>query len=236
MGADGIGAAVRRKEDVRFLTGRGTYTDDIARPGQTHAHILRSGQAHARIRSIDVSKAKAAPGVVAVFTGADMAADGVGGLPCGWLVKNKDGSPMKEPAHPPLVVDRVRHVGDQIAVVIAETRAQAKDAAELIEIDFEPLPAVVDSKDALKHGAPQVHGDVVDPAPHRPHQLRLRMRRQLVVQPAQHALGGAGVVVLDEARLDARRTREGRLVEALEEPAAVVGEDRRPQEQHLGNR
>jgi aerobic carbon-monoxide dehydrogenase large subunit len=159
MGADGIGAAVRRKEDVRFLTGRGTYTDDIARPGQTHAHILRSGQAHARIRSIDVSKAKAAPGVVAVFTGADMAADGVGGLPCGWLVKNKDGSPMKEPAHPPLVVDRVRHVGDQIAVVIAETRAQAKDAAELIEIDFEPLPAVVDSKDALKPGAPQVHCD-----------------------------------------------------------------------------
>jgi carbon-monoxide dehydrogenase large subunit len=159
MGADGIGAAVRRKEDVRFLTGRGTYTDDIARPGQTYAHILRSGQAHARIRSIDVSKAKAAPGVVAVFTGADMAADGVGGLPCGWLVKNKDGSPMKEPAHPPLVVDRVRHVGDQIAVVIAETRAQAKDAAELVEIDFEPLPAVVDSKDALKTGAPQVHGD-----------------------------------------------------------------------------
>ncbi len=159
MGADGIGVAVRRKEDVRFLTGRGTYTDDIARPGQTYAHILRSGQAHARIRSIDVSKAKAAPGVVAVFTGADMAADGVGGLPCGWLVKNKDGSPMKEPAHPPLVVDRVRHVGDQIAVVIAETRAQAKDAAELVEIDFEPLPAVVDSKDALKTGAPQVHGD-----------------------------------------------------------------------------
>jgi len=159
MGADGIGVAVRRKEDVRFLTGRGTYTDDIARPGQTYAHILRSGQAHARIRSIDVSKAKVAPGVVAVFTGADMAADGVGGLPCGWLVKNKDGSPMKEPAHPPLVVDRVRHVGDQIAVVIAETRAQAKDAAELVEIDFEPLPAVVDSKDALKTGAPQVHGD-----------------------------------------------------------------------------
>ena len=97
--------------------------------------------------------------MVAVFTGADMAADGVGGLPCGWLIKNKDGSPMKEPAHPPLVVDRVRHVGDQIAVVIAETRAQAKDAAELVEIDFEPLPAVADSKDALKTGAPQVHGD-----------------------------------------------------------------------------
>ena len=159
MGADGIGAAVRRKEDVRFLTGRGTYTDDIARHGQTHAYIIRSSQPHALIKRIDTSKAKAAPGVVAIFTGADMAADKVGGLPCGWLVKNKDGSPMKEPPHPPLVVDRVRHVGDHIAVVIAETKSQAKDAAELVEIDFEPLPAVVDSLDALKPGAPQVHGD-----------------------------------------------------------------------------
>jgi carbon-monoxide dehydrogenase large subunit len=159
MGADGIGAAVRRKEDVRFLTGRGTYTDDINRYRQTHAYIVRSSQPHAAIKRIDTSKALAAPGVVAVFTGADMAADGVGGLPCGWLIKNKDGSPMKEPAHPPLVVDRVRHVGDHIAVVIAETKAQAKDAAELVEIDFEPLPAVVDSLDALKAGAPQVHGD-----------------------------------------------------------------------------
>jgi carbon-monoxide dehydrogenase large subunit len=159
MGADGIGAAVRRKEDVRFLTGRGTYTDDIARHGQTHAYIIRSSQPHALIKRIDTSKAKAAPGVVAVFTGADMAADSVGGLPCGWLVKNKDGSPMKEPAHPPLVVDTVRHVGDHIAVVIAETKAQAKDAAELVEIEFAPLAAVVDSLDALKAGAPQVHGD-----------------------------------------------------------------------------
>jgi carbon-monoxide dehydrogenase large subunit len=159
MGADGIGAAVRRKEDVRFLTGRGTYTDDIVRHGQTHAYIIRSSQPHALIKRIDTSKAKAAPGVVAVFTGADMAADGVGGLPCGWLVKNKDGSPMKEPAHPPLVVDTVRHVGDHIAVVIAETKAQAKDAAELVEIEFAPLAAVVDSLDALKVGAPQVHGD-----------------------------------------------------------------------------
>jgi carbon-monoxide dehydrogenase large subunit len=159
MGADGIGAAVRRKEDIRFLTGRGTYTDDINRPGQAHAYILRSSQAHARIRGINLTKAKVAPGVVAIFTGADMAADNVGGLPCGWLVKNKDGSPMKEPAHPPLVIDRVRHVGDHIAVVIAETRAQARDAAELIEVDFEPLPAVVDSLDALKPGAPQVHDE-----------------------------------------------------------------------------
>ncbi|MBM3525602.1 MAG: xanthine dehydrogenase family protein molybdopterin-binding subunit, partial [Alphaproteobacteria bacterium] len=160
MGADGIGASVRRKEDQRFLTGRGTYTDDINRPGQTHAYILRSSVPHATIRSIDLSKAKAAPGVVAIFTGKDMAADNIGGLPCGWLVKNKDGSPMKEPAHPPLAVDRVRHVGDQIAVVIAETRAQAKDAAELIKVDLASLPAVVDSLAALKSGAPAVHADV----------------------------------------------------------------------------
>ncbi len=159
MGADGIGAAVRRKEDFRFLTGRGVFTDDINRPGQLYASILRSSQPHAKIKRIDVSKAKAAKGVVAVFTGADMAADNVGGLPCGWLVKNKDGSPMKEPPHPPLVTTHVRHVGDQVAVVIAETLTQAKDAAELIQLDLEPLPAVADIRDAIKPGAPQVHGD-----------------------------------------------------------------------------
>ncbi len=161
MGADGIGVAVRRKEDFRFLTGRGTYTDDINRPGQTHAYILRSTQAFAKIKRLNVAKAKAAPGVVAVFVGADMAADNIGGLPCGWLIKNKDGSPMLEPPHPPLVIDHVRHVGDQIAVVIAETKAQAKDAAELIEIDFETLPAIANARDALKPGAPQVHGAAV---------------------------------------------------------------------------
>ena len=132
-----IGQAVKRKEDFRFLTGGGNYTDDINRPRQTYAYILRSPQAHANIRKIDVSKAKSAPGVVAVFTGADYAADKKGGLPCGWLVKNKDGSPMAEPPHPPLIADRVRHVGDHVAVVIAESRDQAKDAAALIEVDYQ---------------------------------------------------------------------------------------------------
>ncbi len=156
MAKDGIGVAVRRKEDFRFLTGRGMYTDDINRPGQLHAHILRSPHAHAALRKIDVAKAKAAPGVVAVFTGADMAKDNVGGLPCGWLLKNKDGSPMVEPPHPPLVSDRVRHVGDQVAVVIAETKAQARDAAELIEIDYQQLPVVASIADAVKPGGPVV--------------------------------------------------------------------------------
>jgi len=152
----GIGAAVRRKEDVRFLTGRGTYTDDINRPNQAHAHILRSPHAHAKIIRVDTAAARRAPGVVAIFTGADLAADKVGGLPCGWLVHNKDGSPMIEPPHPPIVTDRVRHVGDHVAVVIAETRDQARDAAELIEVDYETLPAVVAIADALKRGAPVV--------------------------------------------------------------------------------
>jgi carbon-monoxide dehydrogenase large subunit len=153
----GIGAAVRRREDFRFLTGQGTYTDDIDRPGQVHGYILRSPHAHARITGIDTSAALAAPGVVAVLTGADVAADKINGLPCGWLIHNKDGSPMTEPPHPILVADKVRHVGDQVALVIAESRDQAKDAAELILVDYEELPAVVTSTDALKTAAALVH-------------------------------------------------------------------------------
>ena len=155
--ADGsIGAPILRREDYRFLTGQGTYTDDINRPGQLYAYMLRSPHANARINSIDVGAATAASGVQAVLTGKDMAADGVGGLPCGWLVNSKDGSAMKEPPHPVLAVDRVRHVGDPIAVVIAETLGQARDAAELVSVDYAVEPAVVDPVAALKPGAPQV--------------------------------------------------------------------------------
>ena len=154
-----IGTPVRRREDYRFLTGQGTYTDDINRPGQLHAYILRSPHANARIAGIDTSAAASAPGVVTVYTGKDMAADGVGGLPCGWQIHSKDGSPMVEPPHPPLVTDRVRHVGDQVAVVIAETLAQARDAAELIQVDYAEEPAAIDPAAALQSGAPQVHGE-----------------------------------------------------------------------------
>ena len=154
--ATGIGAAVKRREDFRFLTGRGNYTDDINRPGQTYGYILRSPHAHAQIAKIDVSKAKAAPGVVAVFTGADY---DKGGLPCGWQIHSKDGSPMIEPAHPPLCKDEVRHVGDQVAFVIAETYAQAKDAAELIEVDYKELPAIISTDKADAAGSPQVWAD-----------------------------------------------------------------------------
>ena len=152
----GIGAPVRRREDFRFITGRGNYTDDINRPGQLHAYILRSPHAHARILGVDAADALAAPGVVAVFTGKDMAADNIGGLPCGWQIHSKDGSPMIEPPHPVIAVDTVRYVGDQVAVIIAETRGQARDAAELVQVDYEPLPAVVDTAAASKPGQPQV--------------------------------------------------------------------------------
>src|SRR5579859_1374016 len=155
-GSGGIGAAVRRKEDFRFLTGQGHYTDDINRPGQTHAYFLRSPHAHASLGAIDTAAALAAPGVVAVFTGADLAAAGVGGLPCGWLITDKHGKPMVEPPHPVLAQGKVRHVGDPVAVVIAETRDQAKDAAELIAVDYGVLPAVVEATDAVKPGAPLV--------------------------------------------------------------------------------
>src|ERR671928_1715005 len=143
-----IGARVPRKEDYRFLTGTGQYTDDVALPGQTYAAFVRSPHAHATLKSVRTEKAKKAPGVVAVYTGADLAAAKVGGLPCGWLITDVKGQPMKEPPYPALAQGKVRHVGERVAVVVAETAAQAKDAAELVEIDYQTLPAVVDAKKA----------------------------------------------------------------------------------------
>ena len=125
MSATGIGAPVRRKEDQRFVTGQGRYVDDFNRPGQGYAYFLRSPHAHAAIRSIDTGAARAMPGVVGIFTGDDLAADKVGGLICGWMIHNKDGSPMRAGPHPALAQGKVRYVGDHVAVVIAETLAQA---------------------------------------------------------------------------------------------------------------
>ncbi len=150
-----IGQSIRRKEDQRFLTGAGQFTDDVNPPNHVHAYFLRSPHAHAKLRKIDTAKAKAAPGVVAVFTGADL--EGVNGLPCGWLITGTDGKPMNEPPHPVLAKDKVRYVGDHVAMVLAETPHEAKDAAELIEVDYDVLPAVVNCVDALKPGAPQIH-------------------------------------------------------------------------------
>ncbi|MEZ5661787.1 MAG: xanthine dehydrogenase family protein molybdopterin-binding subunit [Burkholderiaceae bacterium] len=151
-----IGKSIVRREDRRFLTGAGQYTDDIVLPGQTYAVFVRSPHAHARIKSINADAAKASPGFVAIYTGADM--EGIGGLPCGWLIHSKDGSPMKEPPHPVLAQGKARHVGDPVAVVIAETLVQARDAAEKVEVDYEVLSPTIDSATA-ETGA-LVHDDV----------------------------------------------------------------------------
>ena len=123
----GIGAAVKRKEDARFITGAGHYTDDINQPGQLYAVFVRSMYPRAEIRSIDVSSALAMEGVVAVYTGADLAADEIGDLPCGWMVKSKDGSDMIQPPHPPIAVSLVNYVGEPYAMVVAETLQAARD-------------------------------------------------------------------------------------------------------------
>lgn len=152
-----IGKSVKRVEDKRFITGKGRYTDDINLPGMTHAYILRSPYAHARIKSIDTSAAAAMQGVVTIMTGDEV---GHYGVPCGWQVNFKNGDIMKEPLHPLLVKDKARHVGDAVAMVVAESREIAQDAAEAIVVDYEVLPAITDASKAVEAGAPLVHDDV----------------------------------------------------------------------------
>jgi carbon-monoxide dehydrogenase large subunit len=142
-----IGQSVTRREDARFLTGRGQYTDDITLPGQSYGFFLRSPYAHARLKSVNTTAAKAAPGVLDIFTGEHF--KNVGGLPCGWLINNLDGTPMKEPKHPVLADAKVRYVGDRVALVVAETLEQARAAAELIEVDYEELTPVINAAKAL---------------------------------------------------------------------------------------
>ena len=155
----GIGQPVRRREDFRFITGSGQYTDDINRPGQSYAVFVRSPHAHATIRAIDVAAASKAPGVLGIFTGKDLAADKIGTLACGWMVLSKDGSPMRAGVHPVLAVEKVRYVGDHVAVVIAETMNQARDAAELVSVDYNVHAAVVDLSSAQQAGKPQIHAE-----------------------------------------------------------------------------
>lgn len=146
----GIGAAVKRREDLRFITGRGTYTDDLNVPGQTYGVFLRSPYARARINAIDAADALQVDGALAVFTGQDTAADGLGDLPCGWLVKSKDGSDMVSAPHPPLAVSQVNYVGEPYGLVVAESLAAARAAAELVAADFEELTPVVATAEAAK--------------------------------------------------------------------------------------
>jgi carbon-monoxide dehydrogenase large subunit len=159
MAHEGIGARVPRKEDRRFITGQGNYTDDIPVKNAAYAEFVRSPHAHARIVRVDTSAALAAPGVIGVLTGAELADDKVGGLICGWMIHSKDGSPMKAAPYAALARDVVRYVGNAVAVVVAETKNQARDAAELVQVEYEGLPAVVDPAKAQAPGAPQVHAE-----------------------------------------------------------------------------
>src|SRR5215475_13146146 len=157
-----FGKSIKRREDPRFITGRGQYVDDVKIPGMTYAAFVRSPHAHARIRSIDVSAAKAHPGVVAVFTGQDMT--GVNSLPCGWDLRKDKNIPgviqdLAMVPHMPLTSDAARHVGDPVAVVIADSYAAAVDGAEKVQVDWEPLPAVTVTEKAAQSAAPQIHAD-----------------------------------------------------------------------------
>ncbi|MBG6079184.1 xanthine dehydrogenase family protein molybdopterin-binding subunit [Rubrivivax gelatinosus] len=154
-----IGQSVKRREDARFLTGRGRYTDDIVLPNQAYGVFVRSPHAHARILRLDTAAAAAAPGALGIFTGEDFKA--VGGLPCGWLIHNLDGSPMKEPKHPVLADGKVRYVGDRVALVVAETLEEAKAAAALVEVEYEELPPVIDTA-AVEDAGAAVHDEAPD--------------------------------------------------------------------------
>src|SRR5262249_39564002 len=157
--ATGIGAPVRRKEDQRFITGKGQYTDDINRPGQAYAVFVRSPHAHATLRSIDTSAALAAPGCLAVYTGADIAKDKVGNLICGWMIHSKDGSPMKAGPHPALAQGEARYVGVARAAVVAAPLAQARDAAEKARVDYAVLPSAIALASAQSAAQPQIHAE-----------------------------------------------------------------------------
>ena len=162
MSKYGIGQPVLRFEDPRLLRGQGRYINDVNLPGQAYAVFVRSPHAHAKIKSIDVEEAKKAPGVVAVLTGHDVAADGLGMPKANMPRKRPDGKPMFAPQRPPLVTDRVRYVGDPVVMVVADTLAEAKDAAELVTIDYDPLRSVTATEDTVKPGAPAVWDDCPD--------------------------------------------------------------------------
>jgi len=156
----GVGQPVRRKEDDTLVRGKGKYTDDFNLPGQAYAWIVRSSHAHGIIKAIDTSVAKAMPGVLGVWTGADLASSGYAPFVCGLPLKNRDGSPVLQTNRPALPTDKVRYVGDPIAFVVAETATQARDAAEAVEVDIEPLPAVTNAEEAARPGAPQLYDHI----------------------------------------------------------------------------
>ena len=156
----GVGQPVRRKEDDTLVRGKGKYTDDFSLPGQAYAWIVRSSHAHGILRGIDTKAARAMPGVLGVWTGTDLAAAGYGPFTCGLPLKSRDGTPLLQTNRTALTTDKVRFVGDPVAFVVAETPAQARDAAEAVELDIEPLPAVTDAAEAARPGAPQLYDHI----------------------------------------------------------------------------
>ena len=208
MGIEGIGARVARKEDRRFITGAGRYVDDMVVPGMKHAAFVRSPHAHATIEAIDVSKAKAMKGVIGVLTGKELKTDGIGNIICGWMIHSRDGSPMKMGAWSPLAVDRVRYVGDAIVIVVAETKGQARDAAEAVEITYGELDAVTEAVDALKPGAPQIHPEADN---------------NLIFDWEIGDADAAGKAVASAAHVTRMRIVNNRLVPNAMEPRAALG-------------
>ncbi len=157
MGVEGIGASVARKEDKRFLTGKGRYTDDMSVPGMKYAFFVRSPYAHARIRSIDMAAAMDMPGVIGILEGKQLQTDAIGNIICGWMIHSKDGSPMKMGVWRPLAHETVRYVGDAVAIVVADSLGEARDAAEAVLVEYDVLPAVTEAVKALEAGQPQLH-------------------------------------------------------------------------------
>jgi aerobic carbon-monoxide dehydrogenase large subunit len=209
LSSEGIGAPVRRLEDHKFLRGLACFVADITVPGELHGVLVRSSHAHARIRSIEISAAAAQPGVAAVLIGADMAADNVGPMAPLWAIKSADGKRMAEPPRWALARGTVRHVGEPVAIVLAETLLQACDAADLVDVHYEPLPAVVDAAAAMREGAPRLHEAA-------PGNVCFRFARGDAAAVAK-ALAGAPHVV----RLDLINNR---LIGAAIEPRAVVAD------------
>jgi carbon-monoxide dehydrogenase large subunit len=206
---EGIGAPLRRVEDDKFLRGLGQFVADIALPGELHCVLVRTPHAHARIRQIDAAASAGLPGIVAVLTGADMAADDVGPMAPLWAIKSGDGKPMAEPPRFALARGVVRHVGEAVAAVIAETVAQARDAADLVQVDYEPLPAVVDAKAAMRGDAPLLHQAA-------PGNVCFRFTRGDEVAVQKVFAGAAHMVRLDLVN--------NRLIGAAIEPRAVLAD------------
>ena len=208
MGMEGIGARVARKEDKRFITGGGRYTDDMVVPGMKHAAFVRSPHAHAAIRKIDSRAAEAIPGVIAVFTGRQLKADGIGNLICGWAITSKDGSPMNMGAWEPMATSTVRYVGNAVAVVIADTKAQAREAAEAVDVAYKEKKAVTDAVSAMKKGAPQIHPEA---------------KGNLIYDWEIGDLAAVDKAIADAAHVTRMDITNNRLVPNAMEPRAALG-------------